>query len=64
MKHAIRIVDNRKILNDFIKLPAHIHAHHDNWLPPLYNDEKMFFNPEKNKAFKHCETIMAVAYLG
>jgi len=63
MKPEIRIVDNQKILKDFIKLPASIHALHKNWLPPVYTDEKNFFNPKKNRAFNHCDTIMAVAYM-
>ncbi len=62
MKPEIRIVNNRKILRDFIKLPAAIHAGHLNWLPPIYVDEWNFFNPKKNRAFSHCETILAVAY--
>lgn len=62
MKPDVRIADNRKILRDFIKLPAGIHAHHSNWLPPVYMDERHFFNPGKNRAFSHCDTIMAVAY--
>ena len=62
MESEIRIVENRRTLRDFIMLPAKIHAQHANWLPPVYMDEWNFFNPEKNRGFSHCDTIMAVAY--
>ncbi|MCB9015677.1 MAG: hypothetical protein H6541_07775 [Lentimicrobiaceae bacterium] len=63
MKSEIRIADNSKTINDFIKLPGSIHASHTNWLPPLYQDERAFFNPRKNRAFSYCDTILAVAYV-
>ncbi len=62
MKPEVRIVTNRKALGDFIKLPEAIHARHTNWLPPVYMDEWNFFNPAKNRAFSHCDTILAIAY--
>ncbi|MBK6347425.1 MAG: hypothetical protein IPF68_16125 [Bacteroidales bacterium] len=63
MAPEIRTTDYGKSFKDFIRLPARIHAQHKNWLPPLYADEKMFFSPDRNKAFGYCETIMAVAYV-
>lgn len=63
MKPVVSVVNNRRTLCDFINLPAAIHENHSNWLPPLYLDERNFFNPKKNKAFSHCDTIMGVAYL-
>ncbi|NTW24573.1 MAG: hypothetical protein HGA37_07735 [Lentimicrobium sp.] len=62
MEIEIKIVNNHKTLKDFIKLPGGIHVNHKNWLPPVYIDDWNFFNPKKNRAFNHCETIMAVAY--
>ncbi|MBL7903452.1 MAG: hypothetical protein JNL22_00380 [Bacteroidales bacterium] len=64
MKAEILVVSNRKMMSDFIRVPAFIHASHANWLPPVYADERQFFNRKKNHAFNHCETIMAVAYAG
>ncbi len=64
MKADILVVSNRKMMSDFIRVPAFIHAGHTNWLPPVYADERQFFNRNKNPAFSHCETILAVAYAG
>jgi hypothetical protein len=64
MTPEIRTTENNsKSLKDFIRLPSKIHAQHKNWLPPLYADEEMFFDPKRNKAFGYCETILAVAYI-
>jgi ribosomal protein S18 acetylase RimI-like enzyme len=51
-------------LNQFIHLPAAIHKDHFNWVPPIYMDEKQFFNPKKNKSFQACDTILLLAKRG
>jgi hypothetical protein len=56
-------VKSSKDLNAFIKLPWHIHAHHQAWLPPLLIDERQLFTPKYNAAFLHCQTIMYLAIL-
>ncbi|HLN74075.1 MAG TPA: hypothetical protein VK205_12325 [Prolixibacteraceae bacterium] len=48
-------------LDQFIHLPAAIHKDHFNWVPPIYMDEKQFFNPRKNKSFQACDTILLLA---
>ncbi len=62
MSLTIKEVTNKKMSKAFLKLPAKIHFNHPNWVPPIYLDEQDFFNPKKNKAFLHCDTIMALAY--
>ncbi|KAF5066585.1 hypothetical protein DSECCO2_261830 [anaerobic digester metagenome] len=62
MQIDLRIVNNRKLLSVFINLPAQIHKGHKNWLPPIYHDEWLYFNPRRNKAFNYCETILALAF--
>ncbi len=61
---AVRIteVSSRRELRTFIHLPARIHKNHHNWVPPIYLDEYVFFNPKKNRAFDHCDTILALAF--
>ena len=61
---AICEVKDGKQLYQFIHLPAAIHKNHFNWVPPIYMDEKGFFNPAKNKAFQSCDTILLLAYQG
>lgn len=62
MKINIIEVTSRNLLNTFINLPAKIHADHKNWVPPIYLDDKSFFNKKKNKSFLHCDTILTLAY--
>ncbi|MFC2116082.1 hypothetical protein ACFLTU_06380 [Bacteroidota bacterium] len=61
---AIEIIEvlGRKQRKEFIHLPASIHKGHKNWVPPLYMDERAFFNPAKNKSFQYSDTILLLAY--
>ncbi|MBN2274463.1 MAG: hypothetical protein JXK95_09035 [Bacteroidales bacterium] len=54
-------VRSKRDLKAFIHLPEKIHQHHKNWIPPIYMDEWDFYNPAKNSAFRHCDTIMLLA---
>lgn len=58
----IKEVKSKKDLHRFIHLPAIIHEGHSNWVPPIYLDDRTFFNSSKNKAFEYCDTILALAY--
>lgn len=64
MDIQIREVENRKDLKRFIFLPEKIHIGHKNWVPPIWMDEKKFFNPAKNDAFTYCYTTRLLAYRG
>jgi GNAT superfamily N-acetyltransferase len=57
-------VKTKRHLRDFIYVPEKIHRGHATWMPPIYMDEWAFFNPKKNHAFSHCDTILLVAYQG
>ncbi|MBN1416560.1 MAG: hypothetical protein JW973_15770 [Bacteroidales bacterium] len=61
MTLQIKEVHSKKDLKEFIYLPERIHRHHHNWVPPLYIDEWDFYNPEKNSAFHHSDTVMLLA---
>ena len=61
MSVDIKEVKSRKDLKTFIYLPEKIHAGHKTWVPPIYMDEWTYFNPNKNKAFSYCETILLLA---
>ncbi len=61
MAIQIKEVTTRKLMHEFIHLPAKIHKNHSNWVPPIYMDEWTYFNPKKNHAFDHCTTILYVA---
>jgi hypothetical protein len=55
-------VKSKKQLRTFIHLPAKIHKGHANWVPPIYLDDWLFFNPKKNETFSYCDTILLLAY--
>jgi hypothetical protein len=61
MAVEIREVEGRRDLKAFIYLPAKIHKNHANWVPPIYMDERKYFNPKKNKAFSYCRTTLLLA---
>ncbi len=56
-------VENRRDLKKFIHLPARIHNGHSNWIPPLYYEEWLYYNPNKNRAFNYSDTILLLAML-
>jgi len=55
--HFIRIksVQSKNDLNRFINFPYLLHHSLDNWIPPLRNEQKKVFNPNKNKFLEHCD---------
>jgi hypothetical protein len=57
-------VRNRRHLKTFIYLPAEIHKTHKNWVPPIYIDDRNFFNPRRNRSFNYCDTILLLAMKG
>ena len=61
MAIEITAVSSKRELRAFIHLPAQIHKNHTNWVPPIYMDDREFFNPKKNRAFDHCDTVLALA---
>ena len=62
MALVLKDVSTKKEFKEFIYLPEKIHQGHRDWLPPLYLDEKVFFNPEKNHSFNVCEYRFVLAY--
>lgn len=61
MAVTIRALRSANDLRTYINLPAKIHANHSNWMPPLYMDERTYYNPKKNKSFSYCDTILLLA---
>jgi hypothetical protein len=62
MSIEIKEVLTRRQKKLFIHLPARIHKAHANWVPPIYLDERAFFNPLKNKSFAYADAILLLAY--
>ena len=61
MTVTIREVTSHRDLRNYIHLPDKIHAHHTGWVPPMYGDEWEFYNPEKNRFFQDCSTVLMLA---
>jgi len=64
MAVELKEVQSRKDLKTFIFLPEKLHAGHANWVPPIYMDDRKFFDRKKNKAFGYCDVLMLLAYDG
>jgi GNAT superfamily N-acetyltransferase len=62
MAITIQEVKTHAELRSYIYLPEKIHANHDRWVYPMYADEWDFYNPEKNRFFQDCNTILYLAY--
>jgi GNAT superfamily N-acetyltransferase len=62
MPVTIQQVCSKNDLRTFVFLPEKIHAGHSNWVPPIYSDDLVFFNPVKNRYFQECSTILLLAF--
>jgi hypothetical protein len=62
MAITLKDVSTKKEYSDFIHIPEKIHQGHKDWLPPLYMDEKIFFDPKKNHSFNACDHRLILAY--
>lgn len=64
MEAIIEPVTGRKARRRFIRLPARIHRGHVNWVPPLYMDDRKYFNPSRNRSFRYCDAVLFIARKG
>jgi hypothetical protein len=62
MAVLLKDVLTKKEYKEFVYLPEKIHKGHKDWLPPLYMDEKVFFDPQKNHSFNVCDHRLILAY--
>ncbi len=62
MALLLKDVSTKREYKEFISLPEKIHQGHKGWFPPLYMDEKVFFNPRKNHSFDVCDYRLILAY--
>ncbi len=54
-------VDSPKLLHRFIMLPFELYKNDPNWVAPLINEQKKFFNPSKNPYYLHSEVKLFLA---
>jgi len=61
MPLEVAAIRNRRELREFIYLPAKVNRDNPLWIPPIYMDDWKFFDPKKNRAFQHADTVLALA---
>jgi hypothetical protein len=63
-KIIIKEVRTRNDRKKFIYLPEKVHQNEKEWLPPIYMDEWILFDPKKNNSYKYADTVLYLAYKG
>jgi GNAT superfamily N-acetyltransferase len=61
MPLEVAAIRKRGELREFIYLPAKVNRTNPLWIPPIYMDDWKFFDPKKNRAFQHADTVLALA---
>ena len=61
MAISLKEVKTQRDFSAFIYLPKKIHKGHSSWLPPIYADEKKYFDPKRNPSFRSCDYRMLLA---
>jgi hypothetical protein len=62
MAITLKDVQTKSDRKEFIYFPEKIRKGDSTWLPPLYLDEKAFFDPKKNLSFRNCDYKQVIAY--
>jgi len=62
MALEIRKVRSRGDLRRYIRLPARLHRNHPKWVPPIYMDERTYYNPKKNRPFGYSDVVLYLAW--
>jgi predicted GNAT family acetyltransferase len=62
MSVEIRLVETKKELKTFIKVPFEIYKGDPYWVPPLIMDDLDTFTPSKNPAYENAEARLFLAY--
>ena len=60
----IKEVQTRLDRKKFIYLPENVHKDEKEWLPPIYMDEWILFDPKRNKSYQYADTVLYLAYKG
>lgn len=64
MKPEIKVVESKKDLKAFVKVPFKLFKDDPMWVPPLILDDMETFNKDKNPAYDDAETKLFIAYHG
>ena len=61
MSAVVKTVKTKSELKQFIMLPYKLYGDDPLWIPPLISQEKAQFDPEKNPAYRYCDTEFFLA---
>jgi len=62
MSIEVKVVETRKDLKQFVKMPFALYKGHPLWVPQLIRDEIETFTPGKNPAYEYAETKLFIAF--
>jgi ribosomal protein S18 acetylase RimI-like enzyme len=62
VKPEIKIVETKKDLKAFVKVPFHLYKGHPYWVPQMIADDMELFNQDKNPAYDNAESRLFIAY--
>ena len=61
MSLKIKVVRTKDDLKEFIFLTKKLHRNHYGWVPPVYSNERSYFDPAKNRALTYSDYILLLA---
>jgi GNAT superfamily N-acetyltransferase len=56
----LRVVRSASDLREFINLPYQIYGKDPNWVPPLHDEQRGQFDPQRNPILEHCDRQLFV----
>ena len=62
MALEVRPVQSRRDLRRFIELPYRLHSSHEQWIPPLRIERRIFLSPRFNAFFRNGEAQLFLAH--
>lgn len=57
-------LNNKRQVDDFVRLPFSIYRHIPQWVPPLQMDERLRLSPRRFPFYKHSQAAFLLAYEG
>lgn len=62
MKCIVKIVQTKRQMDDFVRLPRKIYKGNPYYVPDLEMDVRGWFDPKRNPGLQHCDVVPFVAY--
>jgi len=57
----VRAIQSKKDIDKLIRFPFHLYRDDPYWVPPLIQERRVFFDPEKNPFFDHADVQLFLA---